>query len=300
MLNLYVHLISFYLSDTKQKEAYLMFGKKKAVVAVVLLFLISLPIPPLHAQMRFGTTGLLSMPTADMQRDKTFMLGANMTDKNMLSPYWGRSKEYNPYTYNYYINITFFPWLEVAYTCTLVKGAHNSSYWPEQTWGKFVNQDRAFSGRLRLWKEGWWKEWTPQIVAGAIDPVNHEDHGGGDVELGGGNTSHLTMFYLAATKHFDFKEIGTLGCHLTYVDKRWNRDDNYKRPAVGVNFKFELPDAAFLNKALNGLNLMAEYDARTMNVGFNYSVWKDRFNLTAALNDGKYLSAGVYFRISLK
>ena len=108
------------------------------------------------------------------------------------------------------------------------------------------------------------------------------------------------MFYLAATKHFDFKEIGTLGCHLTYVDKRWNRDDNYKRPAVGVNFKFELPDAAFLNKALNGLNLMAEYDARTMNVGFNYSVWKDRFNLTAALNDGKYLSAGVYFRISLK
>ena len=75
-----------------------MFGKKKAVVVVVLLFLISLPIPPLHAQMRFGTTGLLSMPTADMQRDKTFMLGANMTDKNMLSPYWGRSKEYNPYT----------------------------------------------------------------------------------------------------------------------------------------------------------------------------------------------------------
>lgn len=51
---------------------------------------------------------------------------------------------------------------------------------------------------------------------------------------------------------------------------------------------------------MNGLNLMAEYDARTINIGFNYAVWKDRFNLIAELNDGKYLSAGLYFKICLK
>ena len=28
-----------------------------------------------HAQFSYGTTGLLHMPTADMQRDKTFMIG---------------------------------------------------------------------------------------------------------------------------------------------------------------------------------------------------------------------------------
>ena len=107
------------------------------------------------------------MPTADMQKDKTVMLGGNVLDKHPLSTYWN-NKNYT-YTYNYYINVTIFPWLEVAYTCTLVKGV-KGNYWPEQTWGKFRNQDRNFSGRLRLWKEGWWKEWTPQLVLGANDP----------------------------------------------------------------------------------------------------------------------------------
>ena len=70
------------------------------------------------------------------------------------------------YTFNYYLNVTIFPWLEVAYICTLVHADHGSAYFPEQSWGKFTNQDRAFSVRLRLWKEGWWREWTPQIVLG--------------------------------------------------------------------------------------------------------------------------------------
>ncbi len=30
-----------------------------------------------NAQTNYGTTGLMNMPTADMQRDKTFMLGGN-------------------------------------------------------------------------------------------------------------------------------------------------------------------------------------------------------------------------------
>ena len=29
------------------------------------------------AQINYGTTGLMNMPTADMQRDKTFMAGGN-------------------------------------------------------------------------------------------------------------------------------------------------------------------------------------------------------------------------------
>ena len=114
------------------------------------------------------------MPTADMQKDKTVMLGGNVLDKHPLSTYWN-NKNYT-YTYNYYINVTIFPWLEVAYTCTLVKGV-KGNYWPEQTWGKFRNQDRNFSGRLRLWKEGWWKEWTPQLVLGANDPGSFDNNG---------------------------------------------------------------------------------------------------------------------------
>ena len=57
-----------------------------------------------------------------------------------------------------------------GYTCTLHKiglPQYGYSY-------KFRNQDRQFSARLRVWKEGWWKEWTPQIVVGANDPSTND------------------------------------------------------------------------------------------------------------------------------
>ena len=49
------------------------------------------------------------------------------------------------YTFNYYLNITIFPWLEVGYTCTINYAEHGSTYFPEQSWGKYTNQDRAFN-----------------------------------------------------------------------------------------------------------------------------------------------------------
>ena len=68
-----------------------------------------------HAQFTYGTTGLLNMPTADMQRDKTFMFGGGFLEKHATPARW----TYN--TFNYYLDITIFPWLEVSYICTLHK-----------------------------------------------------------------------------------------------------------------------------------------------------------------------------------
>ena len=255
----------------------------------------------IQAQTVYGTTGLLHMPTADMQKDGTFMFGANAIDVHTLPNYWSE-KLYTPFTYNYFINITFFPWLEIAYTCTLVKGSYNSTYWPKSTWGKFCNQDRSFHGRLRLWKEGWWKEWTPQIVIGANDPGSHEGNGGGNIELGGGgsgNHNYLTRYYIATSKHFDFNGIGLLGVHTAYIIGKAMTDEHYKRPAFGTNFRFNTQGEGLWNQALNGLNLMAEYDARTFNVGASYSIWKEHINLIAELNDGKYFSGGIFFKVIL-
>ena len=67
------------------------------------------------AQALLGTTGLLHAPTADMQRDKTFLFGGNYLNTHPLSTHF-RSREVG-YTFNYYINITMFPWLEVSYIC---------------------------------------------------------------------------------------------------------------------------------------------------------------------------------------
>lgn len=131
----------------------------------------------IHAQALRGTTGLLHAPTADMEKDKTFKFGGNVLDITPL-----RYEDFDVrYTFNYYLNITIFPWLEVGYTCTLNYANEGSAYFPEKVWGKYSNQDRSFYGRLRVWKEGWWKGWTPQIVVGLDDPGTHEASGGGGI-----------------------------------------------------------------------------------------------------------------------
>ena len=253
-----------------------------------------------YSQALIGTTGLLHMPTADMQKDKTFLFGGNYLNTHHLSRHF-HSGEVN-YTWNYYVNITFFPWLEIGYTCTLVHADHGSGYFPESVWGTFPNQDRAFNGRLRLWKEGWWKSWTPQIVFGIDDAGSHEAYGGGDIIVGNTKSSNNygTRYYLAATKRLNITGTGVVGAHIAYIHGRAKGIPEYKRPAAGVNFRFSLTGNEFYKKILNGLNIMAEYDARTFNTGFNYAIWKDRINFTCAWNESRHFSGGVFLKIHLK
>ena len=200
------------------------------------------------AQLTNGVTGLLHMPSADMQRDGTLMIGGNFLDKHNLPSQWWWGHD----TFNYFVNVTFLDRLELAYVCTLVKGKPENSFWPEVTWGKFVNQDRHFAARFQVFKEGeWWK-------------------------------------HMPATKHFDVR-VGELGVHAAWL---YNRRTDYplNGPAVGVNFK-----PAFHKE----LNLIAEYDSKTVNVGFTYSMWSDHFNLLFELQDGKYVSAGLVYKVNL-
>lgn len=249
----------------------------------------------IDAQYMYGTTGLLQMPTAEMQKDKTFMFGVGA-----LSPQIIPSKEWwgNYYTLNYYVNITIFPWLEVGYDCVLVKAKPGIYHWVPSTYGRFVNQDRSFHGRLRVWKEGWWKEWTPQIVLGANDPTTGSWEGGSssnDQRYNG----FFCRYYLAFTKHLPIKNTGELGIHLAYV---YNKREDYHLdgPALGANFRFCLPGEETYIKALNSLNFMAEYDSRTINVGVEYSFWKDYINAVIEFNRCQYFSGGLVFKIHLK
>ena len=90
---------------------------------ILSVFLVILCVSGMRAQALWGTTGLLRMPTAEMQKDKTFMFGGNILDKHPMPPRW--NNESYTYTYNYYIGITIFPWLEVAYSCTLAYIIHS-------------------------------------------------------------------------------------------------------------------------------------------------------------------------------
>ena len=236
----------------------------------------------IQAQFPYGTTGLLHMPTADMQQDKTVMVGGSYLHEGATPANWN----YN--TYNYYLNITILPFFEVGYTCTLLQGV-KGNYWPESTWGKYTNQDRQFSLRLRAIKEGQFWQYMPAVVIGGNDVLTSVGFKDQDYinasETGNG---YWNRWYLAATKHVDL--YGELGVHAAYV---YNRRADYRLNglALGANWKPQFHPA---------LNVMAEYDSRTVNCGLGYTLWKDHINVVTELNDFKYLSAGIYFKIHLK
>ena len=237
------------------------------------------------AQFTYGTTGLLHMPTADMQKDKTFMAGGGYLNKHATPSRW----DYN--TWNYYINITFFPWLEVAYTCTIF------DEWLANRKVHMINQDRSFHGRLRIWKEGWWKEWTPQIVVGVNDFTTGAGTDYGEMAVEGDGNGYLNRYYIAATKHLSW--YGEWGIHAAYVYNKRGKD-KLNGVALGVDYQFSLPGEELWQKAVNGLNLMAEYDSKSVNIGAKYVLWKNHVNIFTELRECKYPSVGVYFKVHLK
>ena len=256
--------------------------KKFLVVTCLLLFLVSSS----KAQFTYGTTGLLHMPTADMQKDKTFMAGGSYLNSHATPSHWN----YN--TWNYYINITFFPWLEIAYTCTIF------NEWVDR--GVLVhmkNQDRSFHGRIRLWKEGWWKEWTPQIVVGVNDFTTGAGTDYSEMAIEGDGNGYFNRYNIAATKHLNW--YGKWGIHAAYVYNK-RKKDKLNGIAFGIDYQLALKGNEFYHKAINGLNLMAEYDSKFVNIGAKYTLWKDHINIIGELRDCKYPSVGVYFKVHLK
>ena len=244
---------------------------------------------PAMAQFTYGTTGLLHMPTADMQKDKTFMFGASYLNSHATPNTWYYD------TYNYYINITFFPWLEIGYTCNLFSAEHLGV--DQYGYSGYTNQDRSFHGRLRVWKEGWWKEWTPQIVVGVNDFTTGTGGDYTNMGVDGDGNGYFNRYYIAATKHLSWH--GEWGIHAAYVTNKRNKD-KLNGFAVGVDYKFALKGEEPWQKAVNGLNLMAEYDSKFVNIGAKYALWKDHINIITELRECKYPSVGVYFKVHLK
>ena len=212
----------------------------------------------LSAQLTYGTTGLLHAPSAEMQKDKTVMLGGNFMNKEITPPTWYY------HTYNYFLNVTILPWMEVAYTCTLFK-AEALGLKPYGYSG-FTNQDRYFSIRLRALKEGQFWRYMPAIVFGTSDPFTSS--GGGSVGSTEGN-GYYSRFYAAATKHISIgKE--EIGVHLSY-------------------------NPTFVPE----LRMIAEYDSKDFALGATYLLLK-HLHIQVELQKMKYFTGGLCFQFRLK
>jgi hypothetical protein len=249
---------------------------------LILLFL-SFPLL-LSAQLTYGTTGLLHAPSGEMQKDKTVMIGGNFLNKEITPSGWYY------HTYNYFLNVTIFPWLEVAYTCTLFQSQALGIDWKVGK-GKYTNQDRYFSFRVRALKEGQFWKYMPAVVLGTSDPYTSGGSSGeqGTVANPSGN-GYFSRFYIAATKHIRLgKSKEEIGVHLSYL---YNTRKDYPLNGVAAGVTYS-------PSCHPQLKVIAEYDSKDFALGATYLLF-DHLHVQVELQRMKYFTGGLTFIVCLK
>lgn len=181
----------------------------------------------LVAQPTLGTTGLLNIPTAEMQIDGTFIIGANYLPDPIIS-----NKLFKYDTGNYYFDLTFLPFLEVSYKLTLLKVGRD----------KF-NQDRSVAVRGLLLKES---KSIPAIVVGMDDIYSSSENG----------NHFFKSFYSVATKSFKWNPVNV---SLT-IGQRAESIKSFTHGAFFTGCSLNLVE-------IESLKLLAEYDGNVFNAG---------------------------------
>lgn len=212
-----------------------------------------------HAQYSMGTTGLLNIPTADMQETGTFMGGGNYLPEGMTP--------FNFNTGNYFVNVTFLSILELNYRCTLLKTKRYD--------GKsgYFQQDRSMSARIRPLKEG---RYHPSVVIGTNDLF--KDQG----------TNYFATVYGAVTKGFSIAQGDRLALTAGYYIPL-NKHSVQDGPFGGISYS-----PAFCRE----IALMAEYDSEGFNAGLSARLWK-HLSLHIFTREFNCISGGIRYECTL-
>lgn len=243
-----------------------------------------------RAQFCDSSSGLLQMPTAEMQDDGTFMITNNWLNKHALpTSGWGYS------TFQYGIYVSFWGRMEIGYVCTIFNDHWKNKQSREGVW--MINQDRHFTGRVMLIQEnefGW--KWVPSLVVGASDPFTGS--GGDYIEIehtSGTGNGYFNRFFIVMTKHFD-TPWGRIGAHAGYQKNR-RLDYAINGPCAGVDWT----PVWIQNKGiLDNLKVILEYDCRTVNMGFIASIWENRFEAMFELQNFQWVNFGLRYKLRLK
>ncbi len=263
------------------------------LLAVVLFAVVT------YGQFADCSTGLLQMPTADMQPDGTFMITNNFLNRHSLA-----SSGWNYNTFQYGICISFWERVEVGYVCTIYNGAWDPRTEAEIGRIKKImrNQDRHFTGRVKLLREGeFGLNWIPALVVGARDPLSGgagtkgiRDYSDISTVEGTGN-GFFNCYFVAISKHF-LTPGGLIGTHLGY---QFNRRVDYpiNGPCVGISWQ---PVWIQQKGILDSLKVIAEYDSRTFNMGLIASLWQNRFEAMFELQNLRWVNFGLRYKLRLK
>jgi len=212
----------------------------------------------IHAQPTAGTTGLLNTPTAEMQRDGTFMAGTTWLPKAMMPQEW------NYHTWNYYLNITFLPFLEVNYRCTLLK---------IQSTGKY-NQDRSVSMRCRLLQE---QRYVPSLVTGVNDLYTSSKNG----------NQYFGAAYAVTTK------TGSIGRSILKLSAGYGFAAFENSEMTGL-----FGGLSFSPGCLKIVEFIMEYDSKVFNPGCSVILF-DHLRFMLFAYDLKYYAGGLTYKIYL-
>lgn len=264
--------------------------KRKLISHVLIVFLstvLSLSCYVARGQFWDCSSGLLQMPSADMNRDGTVMIMENLMNKHSISDwYWG----YN--TLEYGLNVDLWSRIEIGYVCTILDGKKGSN--PSARDLITFNQDRHFNAKVLIIREGdFGVTWMPAIAVGVSDPTTGAGADYSDQAVRGSGNGFFNRYYAVATKHIQTR-VGVLGAHLGYQYNQ-RTDIPMNGPCAAIDW---VPK--WLDTPNFSLKAIAEYDSRTFNVGFIASIWKDRIEAMVELMAMKWINAGIRYKLVLK
>lgn len=255
--------------------------KKFFSIAVLLLSIIT----SVQAQQYLGMTGLVHTPTAEMNNQGDARIGAHFLSKEMTpnaGVFYHDGQKYN--TGNFYLSITPFKWVELAYDVTLMRRIHykythehldNDGY----KGSGFHEKDQYLSVKINPLQEKEGK-WWPAIAIGGTD--FWDSHNGSEMYFGNA--------YVALTKTLKLgKKKNELAIHLAY--RHYFRDYNSKwsKPVGGLTFR-----PAFYRP----LRFIAEWTGKDVIVGADCLLWNHCL-VQASLQNGRYPSAGLCYQVNL-
>lgn len=236
-----------------------------------------------------STSGLLQMPSAEMYPDGTVTVTGVFMNKHTVSDaMWG----YHTFGHGY--AFTLWSRIEIAYVMTHIYG----KYRPNPTYRDMImiNQDRHFAAKVLLLREGEFGiPWMPAVAVGVSDPTTGGAAGDySDQQVSGSGNGFFNRNYIVATKHFQ-TPIGMLGAHLGYQFNR-RTDIHYNGPCAAI----VVQPVVLQKNGVVSTKIIAEYNARTFNVGVITSFWQDHIEAMVELQALKWISAGLRYKVVLK
>lgn len=231
-----------------------------------------------NSQQYTGISGLVHVPSGEMHHEGDAFIGVHFLNKNMLPDQGFLYPAYvgeKYHTFDYYLALTPFSWLELSYVCT-ERIRSKDQQGNVVKWSK----DRYASIKIRPIKEG---KYRPAVAIGCNDIATSAfDLSQPNVQL------YFLNWYAAATKHFRFSG-NELGVTIAY--RYYYRDYNAKWNGIvgGITFR-----PSFFPQG----RLIAEYTGNDFILGMDALLWH-HLRLQASVKDFKYVSAGVCLQFNL-